>query len=144
MRRRGDAAGVAAGSARIAAADRARIAGRSAGGPDAKRPITPASLAGRRVLAFAGIARPEKFFATLEAMGCRIAGQRAFPDHHPYGELEIAALIAEARRAGAVPVTTEKDAVRLPATLRSGIETLPVAVCWRDEAALDRLLARFY
>lgn len=108
------------------------------------QPIAPASLAGRRVLAFAGIARPEKFFATLEAMGCRIAGQRAFPDHHPYGEREIAALIAEARRADAIPVTTEKDAVRLPATLRSGIETLPVAVRWRDEGALDLLLAHFY
>lgn len=108
------------------------------------QPIAPASLAGRRVLAFAGIARPEKFFATLQAMGCRIVGQRAFADHHPYGEQEIAALIAEAQRADAVPVTTEKDAVRLPAALRSGIETLPVALHCREEAALDRLLARFY
>jgi tetraacyldisaccharide 4'-kinase len=103
-----------------------------------------AALAGRRVFAFAGIARPEKFFATLQSMGCVLAGRRAFADHHAYGEAEVAALIEEARHADAVPVTTEKDAVRLPPALRAGIETLPVAIRWRDEAAADRLLARFY
>lgn len=110
----------------------------------ALEPAGTAIHAGRRVLAFAGIARPEKFFATLEAMGFRIAGQRAFPDHHPYSESEIAALIAEARRADAVLMTTEKDAVRLPDALRAEAETLPVTIRWRDEAALDGLLARFY
>jgi tetraacyldisaccharide 4'-kinase len=103
-----------------------------------------AALAGRQVLAFAGIARPEKFFATLQGMGCRIVGVRAFPDHHPYSEGEVAALIEAARQADAVPVTTEKDAVRLPAAFRSEIQTLPVALRWRDEAAVDRLLSRFY
>jgi tetraacyldisaccharide 4'-kinase len=103
-----------------------------------------AALAGRKVLAFAGIARPEKFFATLQGMGCRIVGQRAFPDHHAYGESEIAALTDAAQKADAVPVTTEKDAVRLPPAFRSKIETLPVALRWRDDAAVDRLLSRFY
>jgi len=91
-----------------------------------------AALAGRQVLAFAGIARPEKFFATLQGMGCRIAGVRAFPDHHPYSEGELAELIEEARRADAIPVTTEKDAVRLPPDFRPRIQTLPVALRWRD------------
>jgi tetraacyldisaccharide 4'-kinase len=103
-----------------------------------------ATLAGRRVYAFAGIARPEKFFATLQSMGCILAGQRVFPDHHPYAEAEVAALIEEAQHADAVPVTTEKDAVRLAPSLRAGIETLPVAIRWRDEAAVDRLMSRFY
>jgi tetraacyldisaccharide 4'-kinase len=103
-----------------------------------------ATLAGRRVFAFAGIARPEKFFATLQSMGCILAGQRVFPDHHPYAEAEVAALIEEAQHADAVPVTTEKDAVRLAPSLRAGIETLPVAIRWRDEAAVDRLMSRFY
>jgi tetraacyldisaccharide 4'-kinase len=109
-------------------------------------PAAPESLAGRRVLAFAGIARPEKFFATLEALGCRVAGRRAFSDHHPYTDDEIAALAAEARRADAMLVTTEKDAARLPAaTMASAaIETVPVTIRWRDEAAVDRLLERFY
>jgi tetraacyldisaccharide 4'-kinase len=107
-------------------------------------PAVTDGLAGRTVFAFAGIARPEKFFATLAAIGCRIAGQQAFADHHPYSASEIAGILAGAQRAGAIPVTTEKDAVRLPPALRAGIETLPVALRWRDGPAVDRLLSRFY
>ena len=51
---------------------------------------TAARLQGRRVLAFAGIGRPEKFFATLEASGAVIARRRSFPDHHPYRAAEVA------------------------------------------------------
>ncbi|GJD33648.1 tetraacyldisaccharide 4'-kinase [Methylobacterium aerolatum] len=71
-------------------------------------------FAGRRVLAFAGIGRPGKFFDTLRETGARLAGTRAFPDHHPFREADLAALRREADRLGATLVTTEKDAVRLP------------------------------
>ena len=108
------------------------------------QPAAAPALAGRRVLAFAGIARPEKFFATLESIGCRLAGQRSFADHHPYTGQDIAALRTEARHADATLITTEKDAVRLPAEFRAEVETLSVAVRWHDEAAVDRLLERFY
>jgi tetraacyldisaccharide 4'-kinase len=72
-----------------------------------------AALAGRRVLAFAGIGDPAKFFATLAAAGIEAAVRRDFPDHHPYTGAEAAALVAEAERGGLVLVTTEKDLVRL-------------------------------
>ncbi|HEX2147876.1 MAG TPA: tetraacyldisaccharide 4'-kinase, partial [Pseudorhizobium sp.] len=70
-------------------------------------------LAGQRVLAFAGIADPEKFFRTVEDLGASIIKCRAFPDHHHFGEDEVADLLADAEREGLVPVTTAKDAVRL-------------------------------
>ena len=99
-------------------------------------------LAGRRLLAFAGIGRPEKFFATLAGLGAELAETRSFPDHHPYRPAEIEALVERARALGALPVTTEKDRVRLPADLAKHVEVLPVEVAWRDPKALDRLLAR--
>jgi len=105
-------------------------------------PTDADTLRGRTVFAFAGIARPEKFFATLESIGCRMAARRAFPDHHPFSDAEIATLLADAARAGAVPVTTEKDAIRLPRALRDRVATLPVALRWADEAAVETLLAR--
>jgi tetraacyldisaccharide 4'-kinase len=72
-----------------------------------------ASLRGQRVLAFAGIGDPARFFATLRASGIELVGQRAFADHHPFSQGEIEALIAEAKRDALTLVTTEKDFARL-------------------------------
>ena len=72
-----------------------------------------AALAGKDVLAFAGIADPRKFFATLFAIGIHTVICRAFADHHRYSAREAARLLAEADRHGHVPVTTEKDLVRI-------------------------------
>jgi tetraacyldisaccharide 4'-kinase len=64
--------------------------------------------------AFAGIARPERFFGDLEAGGWQLVGRRSFRDHHPYSRHDLAALTEAARRAGAkVLVTTEKDSARM-------------------------------
>jgi tetraacyldisaccharide 4'-kinase len=95
---------------------------------------------GRRYLAFAGIGRPEKFFAGLAVAGVMLAGRRAFADHHPYTPSELAALAAEARAAGAVLLTTPKDMARLPPEQRHGIAVAGVALAWADEAALEALL----
>ncbi len=66
------------------------------------------------VVAFCGIARPEQFFAGLEAGGMEIAARRAFRDHHPYAAGDLKALAETARASGAKTlVTTEKDRVRL-------------------------------
>ncbi|MBK1841086.1 tetraacyldisaccharide 4'-kinase [Azospirillum sp. YIM B02556] len=103
-------------------------------------PAAAARLAGREVLAFAGIGRPEKFFATLKALGARVVERVPFADHHPYRPAEVAALIDRAAASGAMPVTTAKDAVRLPADLRTKVAVLPVSVRWGDEEALAALL----
>jgi tetraacyldisaccharide 4'-kinase len=72
-----------------------------------------ASLRGKRVLAFAGIGDPARFFATLEASGIEVVRRRAFADHHGFAQGEIEGLVAEATRDGLTLVTTEKDQARL-------------------------------
>lgn len=67
----------------------------------------------RPVFAWAGIGRPEKFFDQLDERGLKVVGRRSFPDHHPLTGLEAREVLNAARALGAVPVTTEKDAVRL-------------------------------
>lgn len=93
-------------------------------------------LSGRRCLAFAGIGRPEKFFATVREAGAILAGTRSFPDHHPYRPAELEALAAEARRVGGALVTTEKDAVRLPRAFREKVTVLRVRLRFADPGAL--------
>ncbi|MDP4004065.1 tetraacyldisaccharide 4'-kinase [Methylobacterium sp. NEAU K] len=95
-------------------------------------------LVGRRCLAFAGIGRPEKFFATLRGTGAALVGMRSFPDHHPYRAAELAALAADAERLGADLVTTEKDAVRLPADFAARVRVLRVRLVPDDPDALRR------
>lgn len=100
------------------------------------------ALAGETVHAFAGIGRPEKFFATLRALGCTLGRTRAFPDHHPYTRAEVRAIVDAAWAAGALPVTTEKDSVRLPPDLRAPVMTVGVTIAWREPELLDRVLWR--
>ncbi len=99
-----------------------------------------AALAGRRVLAFAGIALPEKFFATLADIGAEVVARRPFPDHHPYTQAELDNLLIEADRLDAVPVTTAKDAVRLPPAVRARVQVLTVSLAWEDPDAPEDLL----
>jgi len=95
---------------------------------------------GTRVVAFAGIGRPSKFFATLAAIGADIVEQRAFADHHVYTQAEMARLKAKARAEQALLVTTEKDYVRLTPAEREGIVPLPVEAVFENPAALEALL----
>ncbi len=97
-------------------------------------------LAGRRVLAFAGIGRPSKFFATVAEAGAEIVGQRGFPDHHFFHPAELRRLHRRAAKLGAVLVTTPKDAVRLPPEWRSGVQVAGVSLAWADETQIERLL----
>ncbi len=67
-----------------------------------------------QVVAFCGIARPEPFFAGLEAAGLRIAARIPFPDHHRYTSADLKSLISTAQKTGAAALmTTGKDKVRL-------------------------------
>jgi tetraacyldisaccharide 4'-kinase len=72
-----------------------------------------AALGGKRVLAFAGIGDPDRFFRTLRGCGIEVTTERTFPDHHPFSSDDIAGLIAEAKRGALMLVTTEKDMARL-------------------------------
>jgi tetraacyldisaccharide 4'-kinase len=100
-----------------------------------------AGLIGRRVLAFAGLALPDKFFTGLARAGVEVVARRPFPDHHTYTETELHTLLADAARLDAVPVTTPKDAVRLPGHVCERVQVIGVTLVWQDEAALNALLA---
>jgi tetraacyldisaccharide 4'-kinase len=85
----------------------------------------------RKVLAFAGIGNPEKFFATLASAGIEVAERAGFADHHFYTAAEAQELIARAQTANLMLVTTEKDLARLSgdpqlATLKARASALPV------------------
>jgi tetraacyldisaccharide 4'-kinase len=101
------------------------------------------------VAAFCGIARPEQFFAGLEAAAMRVATRFAFPDHHRYSPADLQRLVTEARTAGATAfITTEKDQVRLGALSASFPDSLPLKTAGlcieieHEDEVIDWLVAR--
>ncbi|MDB5394283.1 MAG: lpxK [Rhodospirillales bacterium] len=96
---------------------------------------------GARLVAFAGIGRPEKFRSSLIAAGAEMAAFQAFADHHPYTGAELQSLASQADSLGADLATTEKDWVRLEPEWRLRIKAIPLSVTWKDESALTSLLS---
>jgi len=90
-----------------------------------------------RVLAYAGIANPERFFTTLERLGAEVAGRRVFPDHHAYSEGDARGLLEAARRMSARLVTTEKDLIRLKGRAGRLADLLRATTALRIRLAID-------
>lgn len=115
---------------------------RGFGGPVLRAHLAPdgGAFADKTVFAFAGIGRPEKFIASLEASGAIITGSCFFADHHPYGEDDLLQLRAVA--GDATLVTTEKDFVRLTTAQREGIRVLKISATFDEPAVMAGLLDR--
>ena len=95
---------------------------------------------GLPVLAFAGIAHPEKFFATLRDLGANVLGCEALSDHEPLSLPLMKRLAAKARALNAQLVCTEKDAARLPAQYQRDVLALPVRLEIKDWSKIDNKL----
>lgn len=77
--------------------------------------LSVASLKGRKVVAFAGIARPEAFFRSLSRLGIETCAVFTFPDHYRYARPDLASIMESVSHLGAeFLVTTAKDAMRVP------------------------------
>jgi tetraacyldisaccharide 4'-kinase len=106
---------------------------------------TLAAIGGHKVLAFAGIADPDKFFATLAEAGIAVAERASFPDHHRFTADEADALIGRAESANLMLLTTEKDLARLAgdpavAALAARASALPVRLVVEEHEEFQRLV----
>lgn len=105
------------------------------------------------VIAFAGIANPQRFFRLLESLGAELVTTLAYRDHHRFTSAEMADLLARAKASGAQLVTTEKDLARLDeggetvsARLRQATRSLPIRLAFNgnDLMRLQALIATLF
>ncbi|WP_029605430.1 tetraacyldisaccharide 4'-kinase [Kozakia baliensis] len=118
--------------------DLLRLQARLIPGPEIRR------LQGKRLIAFAGIARPDKFFDMLTEAGLPLLRCISFADHHRYNERDCRRLLALGRQEGVRLVTTAKDAVKLPERILSEVKVINVELRWSDPDAPERLLDRLW
>jgi tetraacyldisaccharide 4'-kinase len=100
-------------------------------------------LADRPLVAFAGIANPERFFALAERLGARLLERVSFPDHHVFSRADAERLLTLAKAKACDLVTTEKDCARLAGAageLLRGARTLGIEMVF-DERDLSRLMS---
>lgn len=100
------------------------------------------SFSGKQVFAFCGLAYPQKFYDMLRQVGTDIVQTRSFPDHHAYTRKDIENIINQSYRNGLTPITTAKDAVRLPEGLCKKVQVLNITIQPENPELLDNLLAR--
>lgn len=93
-------------------------------------------------VAFAGIGRPEKFFASCRRAGLHLIQTFSFADHHPYNERDLAALQDAATRQGAKLITTAKDAARLSPAWRARVDVLEIELNFDDRPNLESFLGQ--
>ncbi|MBB4121354.1 tetraacyldisaccharide 4'-kinase [Martelella radicis] len=105
-------------------------------------------LSGRRVLAYAGIGDPDKFFDTLEGLGAVVVERVRLADHAPITPALACNLMAQAAAGELLPVTTAKDMARLSgardgnlAALRAMSAVLEITAVFEDEAMADCLVS---
>ncbi|SCA55855.1 Tetraacyldisaccharide 4'-kinase [Candidatus Terasakiella magnetica] len=98
-------------------------------------------LKGKKLLAFAGIGRPEKFFETLRSLGAELCEEVGFADHHPYSNEEINALKERAKNQGASLITTQKDRMRLPENMKKDIDWIKISLVWQGLDVLKPVLS---
>ncbi|BCS52424.1 tetraacyldisaccharide 4'-kinase [Geobacter sp. SVR] len=106
-------------------------------------PLT--ALAGRKVLAFAGIAEPQAFFDGLRQLGLDLVSTLPLPDHVDYNDARTAEIEESMRRSGAeIALTTGKDGVkleRLPRELARRILIAPLDLIIDDPTPLLAMLS---
>ncbi len=93
----------------------------------------PENVKDEEVVAFCGIGRPDKFFASLKNHNIKVVEELGFPDHHYYNENDFKAIFGIANSHKAVIVTTSKDMVKIPERFRKIIYPVKGELVFENE-----------
>lgn len=99
-------------------------------------------ISGSKIIAFAGIGRPEKFYLSLKELGLELVKTIDFPDHHFYTSQELQDLIKQAKDNNYTLITTAKDFVKIPQNLQSNFHVLEIEIQWQNKKELQEFISQ--
>ncbi len=100
----------------------------------------PQTHSNKKVIAFAGIGNPQKFYNSLTECGFEIIKSYDYPDHHYYTEAELKKLISQAQQNNALLYTTSKDFVKIPSHLQKHFKVLEITIQWENPQDLTNFI----
>lgn len=106
-------------------------------------PLNLAEFSGKKLIAFCGLAYPQKFFSLLVKNGLEVIETHGFADHHIYKGSEIENLYKTATEKNAVLVTTKKDWVKFLPSLKEKVAYLDIELEFEDKEIVKKLLKKF-
>ena len=101
------------------------------------------TISTNRVIAFAGIGRPQKFYNTLQELSLEIVDTIDFPDHHYYSEAELQQILEKAKKNKAQAITTSKDFVKIPDSLKNQFSVLNIGIQWENPSQLQNFILSY-
>ena len=111
-----------------------------------KAKVIPTNLKefyGKNLMAFCGLAYPQKFFSLLSDQGLKVLETRSFPDHYNYKLEELTELCKNASEKGATLITTKKDWVKFPPIIREQIAYLDIELEFENREFVEKSLKKF-
>ena len=94
----------------------------------------------KKLVAFAGMGRPEKFLNSLKEKKLTILKFFPFPDHYVYKNSDLNKIINYSKKNGGVPITTLKDKQRISKNLRKEIHFIDLEIKLNEEKKLNHFL----
>jgi tetraacyldisaccharide 4'-kinase len=99
-------------------------------------PKNLSAFQGKKLLAFCGLAYPQKFFDLLTKSGLNVVATKSFGDHHKYKISHLEEICQVAESLGAQPIATKKDWVKFPRNFQEKIAHLDIELRFDDETLL--------
>lgn len=105
-------------------------------------PLNLAEFSGKKLVAFCGLAYPQKFFSLLVKNGLDVIETHGFADHYIYQVAELENLYKVATEKNALLVTTKKDWVKFPPSIQEKVSYLDIELEFEDKEMVKKLLRK--
>jgi tetraacyldisaccharide 4'-kinase len=106
-------------------------------------PINLAKFRSKKLVAFCGLAYPQKFFSLLENEGLEVCQKFSFSDHYLYQKSDLENLCKVSESKNAALITTKKDWIKFSPEFQKKISYLEIDLEFENKELIKSELKKF-